>query len=103
MRRPRQVRSRRSERLEPELLPPLRGLRRDSYPHYSGVAMYRLTRPLAAFAAKEKRAFTIPKGSLIKKDKNVPAVGATDIGWGPQDRYGCGSRLLAASRAVRPF
>jgi hypothetical protein len=45
------------------------------------VSIYRITRPLTAYAVKEKRALTIPAGSLVKKENYVPAVGVTDIDW----------------------
>jgi hypothetical protein len=50
-------------------------------PHYSGMAIYRLTSSLVAFAPKEQSALTIPKGSLLKKDNYIPATGLTDVGW----------------------
>lgn len=39
-------------------------------------------RPLAAFDPKEKRAFTIPSGSLVKKDLLIEAFDLTSIEWG---------------------
>jgi hypothetical protein len=50
-------------------------------PHYSSVARYRLTRPLVAFEVRERRAFTIPAGSVIEKDNFTPVVGVTAIYW----------------------
>jgi hypothetical protein len=46
-----------------------------------GMAIYRLTSPLVAFAPDEKCALTIPKGALIKKDNYMPTIGLTDVGW----------------------
>jgi hypothetical protein len=45
------------------------------------MAIYRLIRPLAAFAPKEKRAFTIPPGSLIEKDVLIEAFDLTGVEW----------------------
>jgi hypothetical protein len=46
------------------------------------MAIYRLVRPLSAFAEDEKFTFNIPTGSLVRKDNYVPAAGLTTIGWG---------------------
>jgi hypothetical protein len=45
------------------------------------MALYRLNTPLVAFAADERRAVTIPAGSLIEKDKFVPSIDLTNVAW----------------------
>ncbi len=45
------------------------------------MAIYRLVKPLAAFAPKEKHAFTIPPGSLIEKDILVEAFDLAHVEW----------------------
>ena len=45
------------------------------------MAVYYLTKPLAAFDPQEKRAFTIPPGSLIEKEHLEPVIDLTDVRW----------------------
>jgi hypothetical protein len=43
------------------------------------MATYRVIQPLTAFEPKEKRAFTIPAGSLIEKEESFVKLGVVDI------------------------
>jgi hypothetical protein len=45
------------------------------------MAIYRLIKPLAAFAPREERAFTIPAGSLLEKDILIEAFDLTSVEW----------------------
>ena len=45
-----------------------------------GMAIYRVTRPLAAFEPESKRAFTIPS-ALIRKEILVEALDLTSVEW----------------------
>jgi hypothetical protein len=45
------------------------------------MAIYRIVEPLAAFEPKEKRAFTIPSGSLVEKDILLEAFELTSVEW----------------------
>jgi hypothetical protein len=45
------------------------------------MAIYRLIKPLAAFEPREKRALTIPLGSLIEKDMLIEALDLTFVEW----------------------
>jgi hypothetical protein len=42
---------------------------------------YYLTKPLVAFAASERRAFTIPSGSVVEGNRFLATVGLTAISW----------------------
>ena len=45
------------------------------------MAIYRIVEPLAAFEPKEKRAFTIPSGSLVEKDILIEAFDLAGVEW----------------------
>jgi hypothetical protein len=45
------------------------------------MAIYRIVKPLTVFALREKRAFTIPSGSLIEKDVLIEAFDLASAEW----------------------
>jgi hypothetical protein len=48
------------------------------------VATYRIIRPLTAFDPKEKRAFTIPSGSVVEKEESFVKFGLVEVEWNSQ-------------------
>jgi hypothetical protein len=45
------------------------------------VATYRVVQPLTVFDPNEKRAFTIPSGSLIEKEESFEKFGVVKVMW----------------------
>jgi hypothetical protein len=45
------------------------------------MATYRVIQPLTAFDSNERRAFTIPPGSLVEKQESFVKLGLVDVEW----------------------
>jgi hypothetical protein len=53
----------------------------DVQPKLADSQPYRVTEALSAFDPEEKRAFTIPSGSLIEKEESFKKLGVVNIEW----------------------
>ena len=45
------------------------------------MAVYRIVKPIVAFQVKEKRAFTIPPGSLVETEDLLESLGFANVRW----------------------